>query len=216
MTRRIFWSICLVAIVVLVASMTLNLSVVYDYFTKSQLNQLEMQTRLAGQGVLADGLEYLTALPDSQNRVTWIAADGSVLFDTENQTGSMDNHLEREEIREALENGAGQSIRLSETMQAESLYYAIRLEDGTVIRLSTNQQSRRSLLVSMLRPLGAVILIMLVISAVLAFQLSRKLVQPLNTLDLDHPMDCEAYEELSPFLERIHSQQTQLKQQEAQ
>ena len=216
MTRRIFWSICLVAIVVLLASLALNLSVVYDYFTKSQMNQLEMQTHLAAQGVQADGLEYLSALPDADNRITWIAADGSVLFDTENQSGSLGNHLEREEIREALDSGAGQSIRLSETMNVESLYYALRLEDGTFIRLSANQQSRRTLLLSMLKPLGAIILTALIISAILAFQLSRRLVQPLNTLDLDHPMECKAYEELSPFLERIHSQQTQLKQQEAQ
>lgn len=213
MTKRIFRSISIVALGVFLASVILFMYVLYDYFTGVRQDQLRTQTDLAAKGVASEGVDYFTDLETDNFRVTWIAADGSVLFDSANNNTEMGNHLDREEIREAFQEGYGESSRNSSTLMERSLYCAKRLPDGTVLRLSVAQSTILTLSLGMAQPLCIIFVVALVLSVVLAHRLSKRIVKPLNELDLDHPLSNEGYDELSPLLRRIASQQNQIKQQ---
>lgn len=215
MTKRIFRAIVLVALVVFLASLVLIMGVLYTYFSENQQSQLRNQTMLAAQAAAHEGMAYFSGLEELECRITWIDADGTVLYDNRSDTAGMENHLEREEIREALENGTGESIRYSATRLERSLYCAQLLPDGTVIRLSEAQSSALNLLLGVAQPICVVIAVALVLSSLLAFRLSKRIVEPLNHLDLEDPMNNGVYEELSPLLRRIDSQQRQLRIQTA-
>ena len=214
MTRRIFQSICLAALAVLVGALVIIIGALYNYFSGLQLRQLAMQTSLTSQAVTAEGLRFLENMADMDARVTWISTDGSVIYDSHTDSMTMENHLEREEIREALETGTGQAARHSNTLAEQFVYTAQRLPDGSVLRLSMAQYSPMSLVMDMAEPILVVILLALFLALWLASRLSRSIVRPLNDLDLDHPMENRGYDELSPLLRRIDSQQRQLKGQQ--
>ena len=211
MTKRIFRSIGFVAIAVFLASLILIMGVLYDYFSGVQQRQLQMQLELAAQGVTNEETAYFDDLKVRDYRITWIAADGTVLYDSDALSSDMENHLEREEIKEALATGYGESRRYSATLMDRSLYAAQRLEDGTVLRLSIAQSSILTLVLGMAQPISIVIVLAVVLSVVLAIRLSKNIVKPLNEIDLDHPLSNEGYDELAPFLRRIDSQQKQLR-----
>ncbi len=213
MTKRIFRSIGFVAIAVFLASLILIMGVLYDYFSGVQQRQLQMQLELAAQGVANEETAYFDDLKVRDYRITWIAADGTVLYDSDALSSDMENHLEREEIKEALATGHGESRRYSATLMDRSLYAAQRLEDGTVLRLSIAQSSILTLVLGMAQPISIVIVLAVVLSVVLAIRLSKNIVKPLNEIDLDHPLSNEGYDELAPFLRRIDSQQKQLRRQ---
>ncbi len=213
MTKRIFRSICLVAICVFIASITLFMGVLYSYFSGVQLSQLKMQTALAAQGVAHEGSAYFEGLSPDSYRITWIDADGTVLFDSRSDLSEMENHLEREEVKEALANGLGQSIRYSRTLLERALYCAQHLPDGTVIRLSVAQSTPFTLFLGMTGPICLIFAAAVAFSLVLASRLSKNIVRPLNQLDLDHPLSNEGYDELSPLLRRLSVQQQQIRQQ---
>lgn len=215
MTKRIFRSIGLVAVAVFAASLILILGALYEYFSAGQMQRLATETALAAHAVETEGRSYLEGVKDTDCRLTWIAADGSVLFDNRADEAAMENHLEREEIRQALETGEGQSQRLSSTLMEQQLYCARRLSDGTVLRLSANQLSWWSLLVAMAQPICIVAVLAIVLSLLLASRLSHRIVAPLNELDLDYPDRTPPYEELRPLMARLSAQQNQLKSQEA-
>ena len=149
MTKRIFRSVCAAALTVFLVTMLLILGVLYDYFSGIQQKQLKAETALAAQGVKQLSTEYFEGLPVSDYRITWIAADGKVLYDSASNTANMENHLEREEIREALESGVGESSRYSKTLMERYLYCAQKLDDGTVLRLSVSHGSVLLLIVGM-------------------------------------------------------------------
>lgn len=216
MTKRIFRSICFVAVAVFIASMVLIMGVLYSYFSQIQQSQLKMQTILAAQGVSHEGLAYFERLELKSFRITWIDAEGKVLYDSQSDTSQMENHLERAEIKEALLHGYGESRRYSATMTQRLLYCAKRLEDGTVVRLSVAQYTIVSLIFGMAYPVFIVFLAAVLLSVLLAIRLAKKIVKPLNELDLDEPLSNKEYDELSPLLRRIDHQQTQLKRQEEQ
>ena len=211
MTKRIFRSICFVAIAVFLASLILIMGVLYDYFSGVQQRQLQMQLELAAQGVTNEETAYFDDLKVRDYRITWIDTDGTVLYDSDALSSDMENHLEREEIKEALATGYGESKRYSATLMDRSLYAAQRLEDGTVLRLSIAQSSILTLVLGMAQPISIVIVLAVVLSVVLAIRLSKNIVKPLNEIDLDHPLSNEGYDELAPFLRRIDSQQKQLR-----
>ena len=213
MTKRIFHSICLVAISVFLASVLLFLGVLYDYFSGVQQSQLNMQTSLAAQGVIHEGNGYFDGLDPSDYRITWIDTDGTVRYDSRSDSQEMENHLEREEVREALAEGTGQSTRYSHTLFERSLYCAQRLPDGTVIRLSVAQNTLLTLFLGMLQPICIIFVVAVVLSMVLASRLSKKIVKPLNELNLDEPLSNDDYDELSPLLHRLSTQQYQIKRQ---
>ena len=213
MTKRIFRSVCIVAVVVLFASLALVMGVLYDYFSGSQENQLKTQTDLAAQGIEHEGSSYFDGLDSEELRITWIDKKGKVLFDNKTDASSMENHLEREEVRQAVENGYGKSSRYSETLTEKSLYSAKKLSDGSVLRLSVSQYSVLTLFLGMLRHVLIIALLAVVLALLLAYRLSKNIVTPLNKLNLDSPLSNKVYEELSPLLKRMDAQQRQLKHQ---
>ena len=209
MTKRIFHSICLVATVVLVATLTLIMGLTYRYYSQLQQKQLRVETALVSQAVEVGGLSYLQNLKGNGCRITWINADGEVLFDSSMGTEPMENHLQREEIRQALETGYGESTRFSNTLLEQSVYAAQRLPDGTVLRLSFRQQTVFNLIFSLARSMALVILVALALALWLARRLARMVVRPLNELNLDDP-NRNPYQELAPILERMDAQRIQL------
>ena len=210
MTKRIFRSIWLVALAVFLASLVLIMGMLYTYFTQVQREQLKNQTTLAAQAAAHEGIDYFEGLDMPDCRITWIDTDGTVLYDNRSEIGVMENHMEREEIREALETGYGESVRYSATLTESAFYSAQRLPDGTVLRLSMAQISVLNLILGMAQPICVVIAVALVLSMLLAFRLSKRIVEPLNKLNLDDPMSGEYYEELTPLLRRIDGQHRQL------
>ena len=214
MTKKIFHSLCLVAFTVFLASLVLIMGVLYEYFSRIEQTQLRMQTQLAAQGVELSGMDYFDGLDIRDYRITWIDKDGSVLYDSSADSADMENHLEREEVRQALAEGFGESQRYSSTLMERSLYTAQRLEDGTVLRLAIAQNTVLTMLLGVGQGLAAIIVIALILSVLLAQRLSKRIVQPLNAVDLDRPLENEGYEEISPLLRRIDQQQKQLRAQE--
>lgn len=214
MTKRIFRSICLVALVVFFSCVILFMGVLYEYFSNVEHAQLAMQTDLAAQGVRNEGIGYFDGLSIADYRITWIDTDGHVIYDSESDTANMENHLEREEVQEALLAGYGESERYSVTLMERALYSARKLDDGSVLRLSISQKSILTLLLGMVQPVCMIFGIALVLSVVLAIRVSKKIVEPINEIDLDDPLSNEGYDELSPFLRRIDSQRKQLHKQE--
>ncbi len=213
MTNKIFRAICFVATGVLLAAILLFMGVLYGYFSELQLEQLASETRICAQGVEQSGATFFDALDTGDVRVTWVAADGSVLYDSKKDAETMENHAEREEIAEALEGGSGESIRYSDTLTTHNIYSAQRLTDGTVIRLSSEQRSFVTLILGMLQPIALILFVAVIAALLLASGLSRHITQPLNTLNLDDPLQNEGYDELAPLLRRIDMQQKQIRAQ---
>ena len=213
MTKRIFRSIALVALSVLLATSALAMGVLYSYFSRVQWDQLRVETNLAAQGIAAGGEAYFAGLPAGEHRITWIDADGTVLYDTAGAAAAMENHLNREEVKEALSTGWGEASRQSETLLQHLFYAAKRLPDGSVVRLSCAQDSVVRLVLDMVPPLLAILLLVLGLSLALARRVARKAVEPLNHMNLDDPLSNEDCDELTPLLRRIHSQQQELKDQ---
>lgn len=216
MTKKIFQSILLVAGCVLLASLLIIMGFLYDYFGGVEENQLRDELSLAAAAVEDGGTDYLSRLTADRCRLTWIAADGSVLYDTKTNAESLENHASRAEVSQALATGTGESTRYSSTLMEKTMYYAQRLDDGTVLRISISRATVGMIAVGMIQPLLIVLIVALILSGLLARRLSRRIVDPLNSLDLEHPLDNDAYEELSPLLKRIHHQhveiQTQLRE----
>ena len=216
MTKKIFQSILLVAGCVLLASLLIIMGFLYDYFGGVEENQLRDELSLAAAAVEDGGTDYLSQLTADRCRLTWIAADGSVLYDTKTNAESLENHASRAEVSQALATGTGESTRYSSTLMEKTMYYAQRLDDGTVLRISISRATVAMIAVGMIQPLLIVLIVALILSGLLARRLSRRIVDPLNSLDLEHPLDNDAYEELSPLLKRIHRQhveiQTQLRE----
>ena len=211
MTKRIFRAICLVALVVFLASVTLIMGVLYDYFSRVQQDQLRIEAGLAARGVEENGADYFDGLDTQSYRITWIGADGTVLFDSDSDAGTMENHLEREEVKQAMASGFGHSSRYSSTLMERLLYSAQRLDDGSVIRLAITQNSVLTIVLGMIQPILLVSLVAVILALVLASRVSKAVVRPLNELNLDEPLNNEGFDELSPLLRRIDSQQRQLK-----
>lgn len=214
MTKRIFCAICLVAVSVFAASVALFMGVLYDYFSGVQQSQLRMQTNLAAQGVAGLGMAYFDDLEAANYRISWIDADGTVLYDSESAAAEMENHLERQEIKQALTAGLGESSRYSTTLLERSLYCAQLLPDGTVVRLAVAQSTLLTLLLGMLQPICLIFIVALGLALLLAARLAKKIVRPLNELNLDEPLNNDGYEELAPLLRRLAGQQRQIRAQQ--
>lgn len=214
MNKKIFNAIWIVAIVVFLASLTFIMGVSYNYFSGVQAKQLRIETELASQGVAMSGIDYLKGLDTKDYRVTWISSDGTVLYDNAANSNEMQNHLEREEIKEAFAEGYGESARFSSTLSDKQLYSAKLLPDGSVLRLSIVQMAVWTLLFGFAQPISIVILIAFSLSFILASSLTKRILDPINNIDPDDPtkhINDERYKEIAPLLRRIHSQNEQLK-----
>ena len=213
MTKKIFHSILLVAGAVLLASLLFIMGCLYEYFGSVEEKQLRDELELASVAVERGGEDYLSSISSERYRLTWIAPDGTVLYDTVTGAESLESHADREEVREALVSGEGESTRYSSTILQKTMYCARRLTDGSVLRISVSRATAGVLLIGMVQPILIVVIVALILSAVLARRLSRRIVRPLNELDLEHPLENDAYEELSPLLGRISHQHRQIDEQ---
>ena len=213
MTNKIFRSIVSVAMVVLVASLFIASSFLYDYFNRSQVNQLKEELTLVAENVDKVGTEYFENFDSSIFRFTLVSSDGSVLYDSQAKAGEMENHLEREEISEALKDGSGSSARYSSTLTERTFYEATRLENGNVLRISVSQITVGALILGMLPAICAIILISVVVALIMSHKMAKSIVKPLNELDLENPAENETYEELTPILTKINKQHKQITRQ---
>ena len=213
MNKKIFRAIMAVAGAVLLASLLVIMASLYGYFGGVQENQLRDELSLAAVSVEDSGADYLRQVSSDRFRLTWIAGDGTVLYDTRADGESMENHGDRTEVQQALTQGEGESIRYSSTLLRQTVYCAKRLSDGTVLRISVSRATAGVLALGMFQPILLVAIAALVLSSLLARRLSRRIVEPLNSLDLEHPLNSDAYEELSPLLNRINRQNRQITEQ---
>ena len=213
MTKKIFRSFMLSAVAVLLAGVVIVMTCLYSYFASVQESQLQDQLQLAAAAVETEGTDYLKGLKADRYRLTWIAADGSVLCDTKRDAESLENHGDRLEVREALRTGSGSSTRYSSTLLEKTSYYAQRMPDGSVLRISVSRATVGMLVLGMLPAILLAAAAALVLSGLLAGRLSRRITAPLNALDLEHPLENDTYEELSPLLCRINVQRQQIDRQ---
>ena len=205
MAKKIFRSTMAVGLWVLLLSAALFLGMLYQYFTDRYTQELESETWLVARGVESMGLDYLDGLR-TDNRITWVAQDGTVLYDNEADAASMENHADREEIQEALFGIQGTARRESATLSQLTIYVAHRLDDGSVIRLAGSQSTVVHLLMAMAPPIVLILIVTLIFAAALSSRLTKRLVRPILELDLERPEDSEVYDELSPLLTRIRRQ----------
>lgn len=213
MTKKIFKSILFVAGAVLLASLVIIMGFLYDYFGTIQENQMKDELDLAAVAVEDDGESYLEKLSSDSYRLTWVASDGTVIYDTQADAQTMENHLDRSEIQDALSSGESESSRYSTTLLQKTMYHAKRLSDGSVLRISVSHATAGVLALGMLQPILIVLVIALILSGVLASRMSKRVAEPLNRLDLENPLENDAYEELAPLLGRINRQHQEIKNQ---
>ena len=216
MTKRIFRSIVIVATLVLFVCFGVTLGVLYSHYSDLQWQQLGNELTIAQNGLEQYGEDYLDALSKGSFRFTWIEKSGTVLHDTQTSYETMDNHADREEIKEAFAYGTGVSQRYSNTLTTKMLYKAVKLQDGSVLRISAAQDSVLALLLEVLFPLVLIYVIAIAVSLMLARRMANRIVNPLNDLDLDNPLSCNTYDEISPLLHRIEKQNKQISAQVAQ
>lgn len=213
MTQKVFRSIMLAVVGVLLASLLVILCCLYDYFGGVQKKQLWTELDMAAAGVESSGMAYFDVLNADSSRLTWIAADGSVLYDVQADQGNMENHADREEVQEAIKSGQGSSERYSNTLLEKTIYCARRLSDGSVLRISTSRATMALLVLGMLQPVCVVLMAALILALWLADRLSKRIVEPLNALDLDNPLENQTYDEIAPLLRRISQQSSQINKQ---
>ncbi|WP_298024303.1 ATP-binding protein [uncultured Dysosmobacter sp.] len=214
MKRQIFRAILTVALAVLLSGVALIMGVLCGYFQDRMTAELAKSTAYIAHGLETQGRAYLTGGLPRDSRVTWVAADGTVLFDSREDPAGMENHAGREEIRDALLLGHGAAVRHSDTLSQKTVYYALRLEDGSVLRLAETQYSLWLLLLQAMQPVALVVLLAACLALWLAGRVSRRLVEPINAIDLDEP-DSAAYEELAPLVGRLRSQNLRIRRQVA-
>ena len=205
MTKKIFRSIICASFVTFLACFVFIMGILYEYFNNSLLKELRNEADIVEQGIELYGEKYLENI-DSANRITWIDSDGNVLYDSEIDASKLENHSEREEVIEAFESGSGSSQRYSTTFAERNIYYAKLLDNDTVIRISSSQYTVWALLLAMVEPMLFVFVIVIIISVFLAVALSKKIVRPLNDMDLENPDVDESYPEISPLLRKISRQ----------
>ena len=213
MTKKIFKSILIVAGTVLLASIVIIMGCLYEYFSNIQKDKLADELDIAASAVELYGTDYLKNIDSERYRITWIQADGKVIYDTQAGADSMENHADRQEVKQALAEGEGSSSRYSDTLMEKTSYYARLLDDGSVLRVSTTYATAGLLVLGMLQPILVVLIAALVLSGILARRISKRIVEPMNSIDLDRPLENDTYEELSPLLNRINQQHREIEMQ---
>ena len=206
MTRRIFISMLLFISIALLLCMSVVTAVLYTQNSTEQRTQLRHVTDLMAHGVQTGGEEFLQTLSLQTYRVTWIDADGTVLYDSQVTDEQLENHLQREEVQQALKKGSGESERQSATLTQKMLYAARLLDNGTILRVAMSATSVFELFLDMLYPMAGIY----VLTIVVARRIAKRIVGTLGALDLDHPIQNDTYEELTPILEKLHTQRRQI------
>lgn len=206
MTKKIFRSFLLTTLLTLAVSMFFVFGILYQYFEEQLMNDLKSKAVFISHAVESEGADYLERIGDVGERVTLIAPDGTVIADTEANAAEMENHLERSEVKQAAENGSGTSVRYSETLTEKIIYYAVKMPNGNILRVSVKHYTVITILLRLVQPILVTLLIAAVLCFVLSSKLSKSIVKPINSLDLDAPENNDAYEELAPLLKKISRQ----------
>lgn len=212
MTSKIFRSIIVVAGVVLSASFLLIFGVMYSYLTSQLRDELRNEAIYVAKAVEISGVDYLKQLEDS-NRITLVGEDGMVIYDTQINSKNMEKHNDREEIKEALLEGVGEDIRYSTTLSEKTIYYAVRMKDGNVLRVAQEQETVLTILLGLVHPLLYILAVMFLLASCLAIRVAKRITEPMNNLDLEHPEQNIAYDEIAPLLTKIHRQKRFIKEQ---
>ena len=213
MTKKIFKSIMFVCALVLAVGLAAVMGILYSNFDGQMRKELSKEAAYLAYGVEQQGLDYLKNIKDKSARITYIDQDGTVLFDNEADVSEMKNHSDRTEFQKAEKYGAGESSRYSDTLSEKTIYYALRLKDGTVLRVSGTQDSVLALVENLIFPLCGLLCLMLILSGIMASAISKRIVKPINELDLESPEENRIYEELSPLLSKIHRQNREIQNQ---
>ena len=206
MTKKIFRSFLLTTLLTLAVSMFFVFGILYQYFEEQLMNDLKSKAVFISHAVESEGADYLERIGDVGERVTLIAPDGTVIADTEANAAEMENHLERSEVKQAAENSSGTSVRYSETLTEKIIYYAVKMPNGNILRVSVKHYTVITILLGLVQPILVTLLIAAVLCFVLSSKLSKSIVKPINSLDLDAPENNDAYEELAPLLKKISRQ----------
>ena len=213
MTKKIFKSIMFVCALVLAVGLAAVMGILYRNFDGQMRKELSKEAAYLAYGVEQQGLDYLKNIKDKSARITYIDQDGTVLFDNEADVSEMKNHSDRTEFQKAEKYGAGESSRYSDTLSEKTIYYALRLKDGTVLRVSGTQDSVLALVENLIFPLCGLLCLMLILSGIMASAISKRIVKPINELDLESPEENQIYEELSPLLSKIYRQNREIQNQ---
>ena len=213
MTKKIFKSIMFVCALVLAVGLAAVMGILYSNFDGQMRKELSKEAAYLAYGVEQQGLNYLKNIKDKSARITYIDQDGTVLFDNEADVSEMKNHSDRTEFQKAEKYGAGESSRYSDTLSEKTIYYALRLKDGTVLRVSGTQDSVLALVENLIFPLCGLLCLMLILSGIMASAISKRIVKPINELELESPEENQIYEELSPLLSKIHRQNREIQNQ---
>lgn len=213
MTKKIFKSIMLVCALVLTVGLAAVMGILYSNFDGQMRKELSKEAAYLAYGVEQQGVDYLKNIKDKSARITYIDQDGTVLFDNEADVSEMKNHSDRTEFQKAEKYGAGESSRYSDTLSEKTIYYALRLKDGTVLRVSGTQDSVLALVENLIFPLCGLLCLMLILSGIMASAISKRIVKPINELDFESPKENQVYEELSPLLSKIHRQNREIQNQ---
>ncbi|EPX04160.1 ATP-binding protein [Streptococcus agalactiae] len=213
MTKKIFRTTLSASLGIVLVTILMIMGFLYSYFNRIQREQLRTQTALASQGISFEGKDYFENLKTSNVRITWVDNKGQVLYDTQSDAKHMKNHANRQEIKEAIKSGYGESTRWSATLTEKSIYAAQRLNNGTIVRLSVAQQTIFYLLLGMMSPLAIIILLAIILSVLIARYIAKKVSEPLNNIDLDHPLSNDSYGEITPLLRRLDSHQAKIQHQ---
>ena len=213
MGKKIFSSSVLVTLFVLISSIILIMGVLYDYFESQLINELKSKTMYISSAIEYSGIEYLDNIDNENERITLISADGTVIADTVADTETLENHSGRDEVKQAIRNGSGTSSRYSDTLTEKIVYYAVKMKDGNILRISARHYTVVVILLGLAQPILVIILVGVLMSMWLCRRVSAKLVEPINRLDLEFPENNETYEELTPLLEKIVRQRETIEKQ---
>ena len=213
MTKKIFKSTVLVSASVLILGIAFVMGILYQYFGKQLNSELEKEAQYLSYGIEAQGQEFLEQIKNTDSRITYMDETGTVLFDNEADPSEMENHENREEVQEALSKGRGSAVRMSDTLSQNTVYYALRLSDNSVIRVSSTQYSIFALILQLVQPTLCIIFVMLILAGIFASRIAGKIVEPINELNLEKPEENEVYEEVAPLLSKINRQNRQIRTQ---
>ena len=216
MTKKIFSGTIMVALIIMICCVGLIMGVMYDYLGTQIYLDLENQSQLVQEGMKLSGQEYLDIMknnPDLTVRVTLIDANGDVLYDTHADETMMENHVDREEIQEAILDGEGRAVRESETMASETRYYALRLDNGQILRVSTDHYSQLGLILDNMGMIVVIVAVLFALAMAISHMVTRHIVKPINDIDLNHPAVGDSYDELEPLLHRINQQNNKIHRQ---
>ncbi len=213
MNKRIFQASFITSIVVLFISVGLIFGVLFDHFEEQLFTEMKSEAMYISAAIEVQGVDYIDNFDGSDKRLTVVSPSGVVIKDTSFDVNLLDNHSEREEIALAMEKGDGRSARYSDTLMEKNLYYAIRLKDGNILRVSTTQSSVLVLLLGLLQPLIIIVIFALLISYAVSKRVSKAIVKPINNLDLENPAECVVYDELTPLLRKLSAQKITINRQ---